>query len=182
MFLADDSILGRLENDEKAFKELVDAYYTPLCVYSVQYTDSLEVSEDIVQDFFVRFWEKKLYRTVNGKLKQYLFNSIRNASIDYLRKHQPLVFMEIEENAYITEAELEETVPEEQLQRLRYHLKQLSLQEYKILMEVVVHNKKYKEVAEELGISVNTVKTHLSNALKYLRSCKFITLFSLFSL
>ena len=47
MFIADDNILGRLENDEKAFKELVDAYYTPLCVYSVQFTDSLDVSEDL---------------------------------------------------------------------------------------------------------------------------------------
>lgn len=183
MFLSDDSsILSRLENDEKAFKELVDDYYTPLCVYSVQYTDSLEVSEDIVQDFFVRFWEKKLYRTVNSRLKQYLFNSIRNASIDYLRKHQPLVFIEIEENAYIADVELDGEPPEEQLERLRYHLQQLSPQEYKILMEVVVHNKKYKEVAEELGISVNTVKTHLSHALKYLRSCKFVFLFSLFYL
>ena len=172
MFIADDNILGRLENDEKAFKELVDAYYTPLCVYSVQFTDSLEVSEDLVQDFFVRFWEKKLYRTVNGKLKQYLFNSIRNASIDYLRKHQSFVFTEIEEHAYIMDVNPDDEVPEQQL----------SPQEYRILMEVVVHNKKYKEVAAELGISVNTVKTYLSHALKYLRSCKFITLFSLFSL
>lgn len=182
MFIADDNILGRLENDEKAFKELVDAYYTPLCVYSVQFTDSLEVSEDIVQDFFVRFWEKKLYRTVNGKLKQYLFNSIRNASIDHLRKHQSFVFTEIEEHAYIMNVNPDDEVPEEQLARLRHYLQQLSPQEYRILMEVVVHNKKYKEVAAELGISVNTVKTHLSHALKYLRSCKFITLFSLFSL
>lgn len=182
MHLTDTTILERLENDEKAFRELVDTYYTPLCVYSVQYTDSLEVSEDIVQDFFVRFWEKRLYRTINGKLKPYLFNSVRNASIDYLRKHDPLVFMEIEENAYITETELEESASEEQLQCLRYHLQQLSPQEYKVLTEVVVHNKKYKEVADELGISVNTVKTHLSHALKYLRSCKFISLLSLFSL
>lgn len=182
MFLSDDSILGRLENDERAFKELVDAYYTPLCVYSVQYTDSLEISEDIVQDFFVRFWEKKLYRAVKSNLKQYLFNSIRNASVDYLRKYQPLIFTEIEENAYITDVELDGQPPEEQIERLQYHLKQLSPQEYRILMEVVVHNKKYKEVAEELGISVNTVKTHLSHALKYLRSCKFVLLFSLFYL
>ena len=182
MFIPDDCILERLENNEKAFRELVDTYYTPLCVYSVQYTDSLETSEDIVQDFFVRFWEKKLYRTVNGRLKPFLFNSIRNASIDYLRKYQPFIFMEIEESAYVTEAELEETVPEEQLRRLHHYLQQLSPQEYKILMEVVVHNKKYKEVAEEMGISVNTVKTHLSRALKYLRSCKFITLYALLSL
>lgn len=115
-------------------------------------------------------------------MKQYLFNSIRNASIDYLRKHQSFVFTEIEEHAYIMDVNPDDEVPEEQLARLRHYLQQLSPQEYRILMEVVVHNKKYKEVAAELGISVNTVKTHLSHALKYLRSCKFITLFSLFSL
>ena len=78
MFIADDNILGRLENDEKAFKELVDAYYTPLCVYSVQFTDSLEVSEDLVQDFFVRFWEKNRHKA-QRKAKFYI-NKCRSAS------------------------------------------------------------------------------------------------------
>lgn len=183
MFSSDGKILERLKlNDEAALKELVDKYYTPLCVYSVQYTDSLEVSEDIVQDFFVRFWEKHLYRTMSGSLKAFLFNSVRNASIDHLRKYQSYTFVEIEEQAYITDYELDETDLEEQRQRLHYHLQQLAPQEYKVLIEIVVHNKKYKEVAEELGISVNTVKTHLSRALKYLRSCPFVSLMALFSI
>lgn len=180
---SDERILDRLkQNNEKTLKELVEKYYTPLCVYSVQYTDSLEISEDIVQDFFVRLWEKQLYKTITGGLKAFLFNSIRNASIDYIRKNQSYTFVDIEENAYISDFELDEAEIEEQRQRLHYHLQQLSPQEYKVLIEIVVRNKKYKEVAEELGISVNTVKTHLSRALKYLRSCPFISLISLFSI
>lgn len=173
MLWVDDGILLRLEDDEQAFKELVETCYVPLCAYSVQYTDSLEVSEDIVQEFFVRFWERKLYRNVGGKLKQYLFKAVRNASIDYMRKYQPLVFMEIEESVCVTDSELEETLSEERKQSLYRHLQNLSPQERRILMAIVVGGKKYKEVAEELDISVNTVKTHLSNAMKYLRACKF---------
>ena len=183
MFATDDHILSKLkQGDEKALKEVVDKFYNQLCVYSVQYTDSLEVSEDIVQDFFIRLWEKKLYLTVNSNLKSFLFNSVRNASVDYLRKHQPYRFVEIEEDAYITDFELNETEIEEQVRRLKHYLKQLTPQEYKVLMEIVVHNKKYKEVADELGLSVNTIKTHLSRALKFLRSQPFISLYSLFYL
>lgn len=183
MSVADDSILKKLkQGDESALKELVDKYYTPLCVYSVQYTDSLGISEDLVQDFFVRLWERKLYHSINGGLKSFLFNSIHNASIDYLRKYQPFTFVEIEENAYLSDFEVDEAEMEEQRRLLHHYLKQLTPQEYKVLMEIVVHNKKYKEVADELGLSVNTVKTHLSRALKYLRNCPFISLSSLFYL
>lgn len=183
MFSTDENLLSRLkQGDEKALKEVVDKYYNQLCVYSVQYTDILEVAEDIVQDFIIRLWEKKLYLTVNNNLRNFLFNSIRNASVDYLRKHSPYRFVEIEENAYITDFDFNETEIEEQVRRLKHYLKQLTPQEYRVLMEIVVHNKKYKEVAEELGLSVNTIKSHLSRALKYLRSCPFLSIYSLFYL
>lgn len=183
MFSTDDHILSNLkQGNEKALKEIVEKYYNQLCVYSVQYTDSLEASEDIIQEFFIRLWEKKLYLNVSSNLKSFLFNSVRNASIDYLRKHQPYRFVEIEEDAHITDLELDDTEPEEQVRYLQHYLKQLTPQEHKVLMEIVVHNKKYKEVADELGLSVNTIKTHLSRALKFLRSQPFISLHSLFYL
>ena len=52
-----------------AFRLLFDTYYMKLCVYAVQLTDSFEMSEDVVQDFFIYFWEKKYY---SSKLKVYL--------------------------------------------------------------------------------------------------------------
>ena len=163
-------------------KSLFDLYYKPLCIFAMNFLDSFGESEDIVQDFIIRLWEKKLHLTINNNLKSFLFNSVRNASVDYLRKHQPYRLVEIEEDAYITDFEPNETEIEEQVRRLKQYLKELTPKEYKVLMEIVVHNKKYKEVAEELGLSVNTIKTHLSRALKFLRSKPFISLYSLFYL
>ena len=85
----DAMMFGRLKaGDEAAFKCLFEHYYVPLCLYSVQITESPEDSEDIVQDFFVRFWEKGFYRTVDTNLKSYLFNAVRNLSFNYLKKQR----------------------------------------------------------------------------------------------
>lgn len=157
------------ENEEAYMRMLVERHYTSLCVYAVQIVGTLEVAEDIVQDFFLRLWEDKRLRTVKYNPKSYLFNSVRNMAIDYLRKKHPYVLTELEESAWVTEEEIDEESVEQRREKLQIHLKKLSPQEYKVLMEVVVNNKRYKEVAAELRISVNTVKTHLSRALSFLR-------------
>ena len=51
---------------KEAFRLLFDAYHMKLCIYAVQLTDSFEMAEDIVQDFFIYFWEKKYYLKING--------------------------------------------------------------------------------------------------------------------
>lgn len=74
---------------------------------------------------------------------------------------------------------------EELLQKrsqLLAELKKLPEQEYNVLVKIVLEDKKYKEVAEELHISVNTVKTHLSRALKMLRRFNMIEILILFNL
>ena len=49
---------------EEGFRLLFDVYHMQLCVYVVQLTDSFQLAEDIVQDFFVAFWERKYYRAI----------------------------------------------------------------------------------------------------------------------
>jgi RNA polymerase sigma-70 factor (ECF subfamily) len=166
------------QGNENAVKMLFETLYRPLCVYAVQITDSLESAEDIVQDVFLRFWEKKAYLTIQENLRAYLFNAVRNASVDYLRQKRPYVIENIEELSYLP---MEEDIDEEELirekEKLHHILQQLSPQEYRVLMNIIVENKKYKEVAEELQISVNTVKTHLSRALKFLRTQQVLKTF-----
>lgn len=159
-----------VNSDEEAFKKFVTQYYPQLCAFATQYTDSLEVSEDIVQDVFLRFWESKKYLSPKSFLKSYIFSSVRNASIDYIRKNNVHTFTELEEASYLKEEEVTEENLLAQHEHLHELLKQLPPQEYSVLIAIVVHNKKYKEVGEEMNISVNTVKTHLSRALKYLRT------------
>ena len=66
--------------------------------------------------------------------------------------------------------------------QLLTELKNLPEEEYYVLVKIVLEDKKYKEVAEELHISVNTVKTHLSRALKMLSRFNMIEILILFNL
>jgi len=175
-----DGIL--LENlkggSEAAFKELFDTYYVALCIYSVQITESEIQSEDIVQELFVKLWDKKLYLHIKN-LKVYLFYSVRNLSIACAKQNNLyLDIQDLEEEVY---SPIEDAYDNEELEmkreKLQASLAKLSPQENKVLIEIILNGKKYKEVAGELNISINTVKTHLNRALKLLRKEKDLLLF-----
>lgn len=168
----DEQILSLLhENREQGFHLLFDVYHMPLCIYAVQLTDSFQLAEDIVQDFLISFWEKKYYQKIYGNLKQYLFTSVRHASLAELKKRN-LVSME-ELTGVPVEIPLEDALEREELelkiQELRQRLSCLSSQETIAIQMVILENKKCVEAAEKLQISVNTLKTYLSRALKKLR-------------
>ena len=100
-----------------------------------------------------------------------------------------LVRLVIKYELYITPVTtyvLDDFYDEEELlqkrSQLLAELKKLPEQEYNVLVKIVLEDKKYKEVAEELHISVNTVKTHLSRALKMLRRFNMIEILILFNL
>lgn len=167
----DELILGLFKTSpQTAFQLMFDTYYMPLCVYAVQITDSFCLSEDVVQDFFCTFWEKKLYRGIAFNLKGYLFYSIQNNAYYALRKNnlvslEELGTMDIPEVDVMTdESELREA-----MQKALHDLEQLPVQERSVVEKIIMEGKKYKEAALELDVSVNTVKTHLSRALKRLR-------------
>lgn len=172
-------LLERLRRgDEDALKEAVGLYYTSLCVYSVQFTEDEDESEDIVQELFVTMWEKKLFDNISN-LKMYLFISVRNKSIAAARSHNmPLECLdELEHSSY---ADWEEGLTDEELARkrrkLELSLQKLSPNEYEVLMQIIVNDRKYKDVADDMNVSVNTVKIHLKRALKKLRDTNLLLL------
>ena len=105
-------------------------------------------------------------------IKSYLFQSVKNISIDYIRKNQKYSFQKIEEDSYISEEDINEEYIQVQYKKLHHKLRTLPPNEYKVLMAIIVEDKKYKQVADEMNISVNTVKTHYSRAMKSLRKEK----------
>ena len=171
MMHKDEQILTELLSEkETAFRKLFDQYYMPLCLYSVQITDSLDVSEDIVQDFFITFWEKKVYKQIKRNLQHYLFYCIRNASLAKMKEKRIFFLEEVETEAYcLPEEEWEEEEVQKRHKQLFESLEQLPEQGLKVFEGIVLHGKKYQEVADELGISINSVKTQFSRALKRLR-------------
>jgi RNA polymerase sigma-70 factor (family 1) len=168
----EQDILKELKaHNEDGLKQLFDMYYKPLVIYSVKFVRNLEAGEDIVQDFFIRFWEDKKYMNISGSLRSYLFSSIRNASIDYMKVHARLDGGSIEDYPdHFSDETYEMDELDERRRQLYAEIAKLSPQSKRVFEAIILENRKYKEVAEALGISLNTVKTLFSRSLRKLRN------------
>ena len=128
------------EMPEEGFRLLFDVYHMQLCVYVVQLTDSFQLAEDIVQDFFVAFWERKYYRAITGNFRSYLYTSVHNAALAVLKKKK-LVPMELLTGVPVEipqEAVLEREELERQEKELMLKLEKLPKQEIAAIKAVIL--------------------------------------------
>lgn len=166
-------ILEKLkEGDPKAYNNLFDAYYMPLCLYSFKFCNSFELAEDIVQDFFVKLWDEKIYLKIENPMRPYLFQAVKNNTLQAIKKQSKYSFDDIEmvANNYIDQEPIDFVNLEAEKEKLFQQIEALPEKSKAVFKAIVLDNFKYKEVAEQLDISVNTVKTHYARALKQLRT------------
>lgn len=172
MVLNDLQILEKLkEGDSNAYNQLFDKYYMPLCVYSLKYCDSFQLAEDIVQDLFIKLWDEKLYMKFDNPMSPYLFKAVKNNTLQAIKKESRYLFDDIENvvNKLMEDDQLDFATLEEEKRKLFIQVDALPEKSKEVFKAIVLENMKYKEVAERLDISVNTVKTHYARALKQLR-------------
>jgi len=157
--------------DKQAFKLFFDEYYSSFCLYANSILDNLELSQDIVSDCFVRIWERKEKILIKTSFEKYVLLSVRNSIYSYLRSPRSKsvdidVIIERLENTPIEEYDVEK---EETIQRVYMLIQELPEQRRRILEMATFKGMSYKDIAENLNISVNTVKTQLSRAYHFLR-------------
>ncbi|MFG4003367.1 RNA polymerase sigma-70 factor [Flavobacterium aquidurense] len=173
----DLNILNKLHaGDNSGYKELFDLYYEALCSHSLKFCDSFDMAEDIVQDLFVTFWKDKLYLKIDSAIGSYLFNAVKNNALQEMRKKSKFVFEELDQkiNQLLEDENFDVSSLEEERHNLMLAIEKLSPQSREVFTAIVLNNMKYKDVAESLGISVNTVKTQYSRALKKLRGSSLL--------
>lgn len=153
-------------------KMMFDNYYQLLCVFALRFLHSFDDAEDVVQDVFVNFWEKKKGTAFSGSLKSYLFGAVQKAALYHERGEGRVVFEGIDAYAGLLADDMPEEREEELLARKEKLYKEIQLLPEKcreVFMAIVLEGLSYKETAEKLDVSVNTVKTHYARALKQLR-------------
>lgn len=173
MISTDKNIVSRLKkSDFSAYKEMFEKYYKPLCIYVFKYTDSYALSEDIVQDFFVKFWDDKLYLKLNNAIGPYLYTSVKNNALQVLKKQRKFHFQDIENEVdkLITVENFEVNNIVSEYDKLHKEVEALPKRCREVFKAIVLDNQKYKDVALKMGVTVNTVKTQHSRALKQLRN------------
>jgi RNA polymerase sigma-19 factor, ECF subfamily len=165
--------------DEKAFEKLYNEYYESLCHFAQRFVCDLDTSREIVQDVFVRIWEKRSTLLGEDSLKSYLYKSVRNKCLDYL-KHSKVEYefekMRIREDqdsgsgSFSTEDHpLSGLITEELRNAIRCAIGNLPEKCKEIFELSRFEGLKYREIAEELKISVKTVETQMYRAIKSLK-------------
>ena len=157
------------KRDAKGMKCLFDVYYRPLVVWSDTFLNDISLSEDLVQDFFIKLWESKsCEKLLASTLKSYLYISVRNLALNMKIKVDPLRHAC---NLVNCEKPWEEydDFEEEIIRKVEREIDKLPRRSREIIKCVYCKGMRYKEVAAELNISVATVNTLLVIALKKLR-------------
>lgn len=158
------------QGDEVGLKGLFDLYYKPLCVFALQFIDSYEEAEDMIQELFVKFWERRENEVFQGSMRSYLFSSVRHNCIKLLKSRRKFRFDSIENYEDLLEEKYTPEEMAEEREKLYAEIERLPEQCRKVFEAVILKDMKYREAAELLDLSVNTVKTHLARAIKQLRN------------
>lgn len=143
--------------------------YRPLCLYALHYLGNADSAEDVVQESFAALWEKLQEGVVISNRKAYLYMMVRNRCLDQLRrKGIPTESLK----PYDTYGIIEDDDAQERSQteaRLWTAIDSLPEKCRQIFLMSKRDGLKYMEIADELGISENTVRNQISKALKILK-------------
>ncbi|MFN0256654.1 RNA polymerase sigma factor [Pedobacter ureilyticus] len=168
----DQILLDELKAGNKHAYELVfKRYYRALALKAFLVLDDQMEAEDLVQNLFVDMWQKNHYQSVKTSLKAYLFRAVHNQCLMVLRSRK-CTERRLETYTFSMENELKEeveTIGELHETAIQMAFNELPTQRQKAFKLVHIDNKKYQEAAEEMGVSVNSVKTHLKLAVKILQ-------------
>lgn len=165
----DAELVVRLQQgDVQAFDTLYWKYHQAVYRNIFKFVKEPAVAEDILQEVFSKLWEKRQEINTNQSVAAWLFVISFNLSVNYIRKklreqtmHKKLLSLENDDDLAIDR----KNIHEEQYHLLEEAIAQLSPKKRKIVTLCKLEGKTYDEVANELKISRNTVKEHLSAAM-----------------
>jgi len=153
------------------FEVLFKQYYAPLVVYACKYVSDIDIAREIVQDFFVRLYEKRQSLSIDTSVKSYLYRSVYNCCINYFNqrniqeKHLKSIDLERDDEENL-EREINTVELQQQINKV---INSLPAKCQRIFKMNRYEGLKNEEIAQLLNLSKRTVETQISKALKILR-------------
>jgi len=155
------------------FQETFHKHYEPLCKYAFTLVKEPHSCEDIVQETFLRVWEKKQNLIGSEELTWYLYTAVRNNCLSFLEKKQKTVLGEVngQEVTEISEERFTPITKEADFDTLLNNaLDHLPPKCREVFVLSRVSDMTYKQISDSLGISIKTVENQMGKALKILRA------------
>ncbi|MEN7549478.1 RNA polymerase sigma-70 factor [Rapidithrix thailandica] len=166
-------LIHALKKDEKAaFRQLYNLYVGKVYHFAKKFVLNPDYAQEVTQIVFIKVWESRHNINPDQSLHGYLYVITRNASFDFLKKiakdrdlrEELLDWNEVQVN------ETEFTVLFSEYEKLVYEaIAKLPPKRQEIFRMGRLEGKSYEEIANHLGVSKNTVKTHLLKAYRFVR-------------
>ncbi len=164
--------LKNIESKDDGLSFFFEAYYSNLCFYANSFMRDFELSRDLVQDVFLKLWDKRELQPDSTEMEAYLYRSVKNRCLDQLKRNQIkdkyrasiLYLVSQEEKCFSDPLEQQEII--DQIEKAISTFPQLTVKIFDLSRN---KGMKYHQIAAELEISVKTVEAHISKALKILR-------------
>ncbi len=160
------------QSDQRGMEILFGEYFEMLCFRSIRIVKYREIAEDLVQDLFLEIWNKRETLNITSNIKSYLFRSIVNRSLNWIRSNKQIL-EEVDESVtqrsdnYNASHDLQKNELEDYITKCIDELPEKCRLTF-ILSRF--EELSYKEIAEKLDVSIKTVENQICKALKLLRS------------
>lgn len=166
-------ILRLIEGDEDAFCELYATYKNRLIYFAIRFLKSREYAEDVFQDAFTVVWQSRRFINPDASFSSYLYTIMRNRILNQLRNaanEEKLKESILSQALDYTEDTKREMMLNDLKSLISHALQQLTPRQREIFEMSREAQLSHKEIADKLGISVNTVQEHISTSLKLIRT------------
>lgn len=172
-------VAAYLQGDKEALNLLIKRYLTPIFNYALSFVKDTAMAEDLAQEVFVKVWQKIRKFDQQYKFKNWLYIITKNTCLDYLKKNRAINFSELNliDDNLLFENLIEETrlSPQEKLE-LAHEINILNSaidklpEKYKETVKLhYLGGFKFREIAETLKQSIETVKSRNRRALMRLK-------------
>jgi RNA polymerase sigma-70 factor (ECF subfamily) len=165
-------LLNRIKSgDELAFNELYGMYREPAIRFCNSIIKDIEESENLVQEVFIKVWDRREGINPELNFNSYLFTIIRNRVYDYLKEVKKNEFVKERYWQNIVQYQEEESeLKEQRIVKIKEAIKGLTEKRRQIIQLNYDEGKSYEEIAAIMNISKNTVKNQLVKAKQILRT------------
>ncbi|RFM26171.1 RNA polymerase sigma-70 factor [Deminuibacter soli] len=176
-----DTIAELKQNNKLAFDELYYRYHERIYFYFLGKSKSIFIAEEVTQITFIKLWQYRHNLSEEFSIYTQLFRIAKTSFVDVIRREKNM-----HQHSHLTEDsdaqinDVWEKIKERELRETADNIiKQMPEMRRKVFEMSRVEGMTYKEIADELSLSVKTIEAHMSQALKQLRNLIVLLLFLL---